>query len=98
MIEEPCIAAAAETRAARNSQQPLSFVPPADMQPRMRTHSNSMTPTAPSAANTPAAPAAVDTADITADDIYMQVQLTVPFSKRCSLSSAAAASSWLELH
>jgi hypothetical protein len=46
--EESYIAAAAETRAARSSQQPLSFVPPVNVQPRARiTRSSSNTSPAP---------------------------------------------------
>jgi hypothetical protein len=36
MLEDSWTAASAETRAARSSQQPLSFVPPANVQPRTR--------------------------------------------------------------
>jgi hypothetical protein len=77
MVEECSVAAAAETRAARNSQPPLSFVPPPNVQPRMRTRTSNMTPAAPDAVETAAATCA-------ADDLTMQLHLTVPYKKRSS--------------
>jgi hypothetical protein len=51
---DSCIAAAAETRSARSSQQPLSFVPPANVQPRARaTRSSSNASPAPMPAAEP---------------------------------------------